>query len=349
MGEARPNVALPFPIAQAALALAAVLIARGFAYSLPGTFAGIDRQIGWVEVAGAYLTQLCALAFGVNAARTAVQALMSALPLALRVLGAAASMATVAVVVIAAGAAYQPGSLWLMSMALGVIGLGFAVAASSLPRRAQRGCALLLLLCCLSALLHLVARWLVLQEEAGVRIYEAAEWLATLGLLSELLAGGAGLYWLLAGPSPSPLPATHGAFAKLLLRPAVRWSTGALGFAVISALAFADGVSGWRLLLSRTLLMLRTHPDPRLPLSLSNLSELLALLVCALCLLPWPRPALQRAVIALLLLSRASADVPLGGVFALTGALALALDVIAHQTLIPLPKSAARPQIFGAP
>lgn len=321
----RANLGLPFPTALPLLAWCTVVVARGLSHSLPGTFAGIDWQIRWVGIAADVLTQLCALTFGVVLVRMLVRVLASARDITTKVLAAFATGATVSVVYVSTGAAFHPAPWWLLAMGGGVAILGVWVVQSALRNKQQRGPGLILAFVMLAGVIHLGARWVLVQGESrpGARLFAWTQGFATAGFVAELLATIAMFVWLLTGP-----PRDRVLWARRVgLEPAVLFrSLAALGIALATALAIAPGAAGWRLLFSRTLVALGTHPDPLVPLWASSLVDLLVFLAVGLCVLPWARSRQARAAVALALLGRASFDVPLGALFVLSGLVALVLD-----------------------
>jgi hypothetical protein len=159
-------------------------------------------------------------------------------------------------------------------------------------------------------------------SKAAVRLFATARVLATGAFVAEVIALGLTLAWFATG-----VPKGNSRPARWLRQPHWLWSCGALAVALATALVLAQGEDGWRLLLSRTLTALGTHPDPLVPALALNLVDLLVLSVCVASLLPWTRRASERAALALLLLGRASFDVPLGGLLVLVALLAVVAEL----------------------
>lgn len=324
MGEAGAHRGLPYPLVLSALAIAAVVVARGLAMALPGTFAGTDAEIRWVEMAAAYLTQLCALTFGVIGVRMALQLVLRRTPSGLKLLAVLSMFATLSVVYVSTGVAYHPGRLWLAVMGACAASFALAAAIVAVGTASCRGAALVVLACAAAGLTHLAARWLAISGvvEDAVRAYAAAQAIATFGFLLEWLGALLAFVFLIFAPyRPEPNGRSR---LRLLSRPAMLLSIAAVSAALTTALVLAArGTDGWRLLLGRVLGMLSTHPDPLAPPWVSNFLELWVFQTCVLCCLPWGRSPQQRASVVLALLARASVDVPVGALFMFCSALAL--------------------------
>lgn len=342
MAEARGNpgrAELPLAGVLTFLALATVVLARGLAQSLPGAFAGTDHIIRWVNIASDYASQLCALSFAVVCVRMVLLQLGSSQRLWLKLLVALTTLATVSAVYVSADATYRPHPSWLVLMGGCLALLALAVAARALSQATLRGPALVLACTGVAGALHLFARWLLVDGDAKelVRLFATARVLATAAFLAEVAALVLAMVWFASGVPKGPVqPRNRLAQAHWL------WAIGAVVVAFATALGFAQGEEGWRLLLARTLTALGTHPDPLVaPLAL-HVVDLLVLGLGFVSLLPWTRPAAQRAAIALVLLGRASFDVPLAGLLVLTGL----LTVVAELPL-PVAPSRARSKHLG--
>jgi hypothetical protein len=166
----------------------------------------------------------------------------------------------------------------------------------------------------------------------AVRIFATARVIATLAFGAEVAALGLALAWLATG-----VPRTDGRVRTRLGQAHWLWSLGALAIALATALVLAQGQEGWRLLLARTLAAFGTHPDPLVPGLALNLMDLLVLAVCLGSLLPWSRPASDRAALSFVLLGRSSFDVPLAGLLVLVAL----LTVVAE---LPVPTLPVRPR-----
>lgn len=328
MGESRANLAwrgglaLPFPSALTLLALLTVVLARGVAQALPGSFAGTDQLIRWVSLAADALSQFCAFAFGVVCLRMMVLVLVSSAPALLKAIVTVPTFATVSAVYVSADPGFHPHPVWLMTMGAALAAFALAVALRAALRPEGRGLAIVVVCVALSGVGHLIGRWLLLGEDAPVtlRVFAVARVFATAAFVGETAGLVVALVWLFSAPPKSG--AARGP-AGWLERPALLWSLGALGLALAPALVVSQGHEGWRLLVQRTLTSLGVHPDPLVPNWASNLLDLLVFVVCTLSALPWRRAPQLRTALALVLLGRAGFDVPLAGLFVLSGLLAM--------------------------
>jgi hypothetical protein len=294
------------------LALLAVLVGRGVAQALPGSLTGIDVAIERVEVVGALLTQLAALLLTVLAIRNA-SLLLFAQPghPVLRIASASATAVISMMTLLAALLAHnQLAPHWSMLAAAIVAAMLSWAGWKSLRLADQRGVALIAILVAATALVHTGARVIALgaADRASVLGFTLARSLATAGFILEVLCLLASIAWLLV--------------------PRNTWSraAGSLVVAVAPALALAASrEENWAVVLRRTLERLSAHPDPIVPDVVRYSVELSSVGLVLLCAFSRARPVNALMILALCLLGRASADIPLGAVFLLNAGLALQL------------------------
>lgn len=314
---------LPYPRLAAALALACVLIGRGLSRALPGSAAGIGEAIDRISLLGAALTQFGAMVLMTLAIRSATLILVGkfAAP-GFKVLSTVGTAFIAATTLFAALLAHNQLALfWSVALAVIVTSILGVSALTMLRTAEKRAVSLVALGIALTALVHTLARILALvaAEQASVLGFSFARGLATFGFGLELVCLAAAGAWLLAPPTPVPR------------------AVGAVLVAIGPALALAASRDeGWGLVLGRTLEHLTAHPDPALPLIVRFTVELWGFAAVILCLVTRSRKSGLLGVLGLTLLGRASADVPLGAVFLLNGALAL--------QLLPNPAGSDEPQ-----
>jgi hypothetical protein len=303
---------VPYPRAIAALALAAVLVGRGLSRALPGTVSGIGEAIDQIGVAGSILSQFGAMTLVALAVRGAAILLLTKGGQPGVKLLAAVGTAFVAVTSLFSAllAHNQLALLWSVTLAILITAIVATSALGSLQVAEKRAVALVALGVALTALVHTAARVVALlaAEQASMLGFTFARGLATFGFGLELSCLVAAGIWLLAPDPPAPRAA------------------GAILILIAPALAVAaTRQEGWGLVLGRTLEHLTAHPDPAVPRMLRYTAELWGVAAVGLCLAIRSRRGALMMVLALLLLGRSSADVPLGAVFLLNGALALQL------------------------
>jgi hypothetical protein len=296
-----------------ALALAAVVVGRGLSQALPGTAAGIDRLIAWVQLAGAHVSQLAAMLLVLLCGRLAL--LLLALKrgaLGLRILSALATVAASGLAVVASLTQARLSPEVIGVVAVSVLGaLGWA-AISSLRDTERRAIGLMLLATAFSAGLHSLARFIAFtaSDHADASLFNAAQLIATAGFAFEFACLTCCFLWLLT--------------------PAAPWLRAASAVVVVCAPALAlaaDQTDTWQRLLRDTLQQLGSHPDPWLPSWLIRSVEISALGAAAIALVARARRAELLLVAALAVLGRASLDVPLGALFLLGAALVAQLPI----------------------
>jgi hypothetical protein len=306
------NEEYPFPRPVVALALLAVIVGRGLGQALPGSLTGIDSMIGVVETAAALLTQLSATLLMAQALRTALLLLFTSNgnPLWKVVLGSTTLLMALTTLFAALLSHNQLAPQWTALSATMVLGTLAYSGALALQDRERRGLGLIVLGVACTGLLHTLARVvaLVAASRASGEGFDLARGLTTMAFSFESVCLGASFIWL--------------------LRPQVSWlktAIGVVGVLTVLGALFALRPDGWGFVAGRTLEQLSAHPDPFLPNVVRYTFELWGLLAALGCLvLPKRAPQLLMAL-GLCLLGRSSADVPIGAVFLLNGALALQL------------------------
>jgi hypothetical protein len=160
-------------------------------------------------------------------------------------------------------------------------------------------------------------------ERASGAGFDVARAVATLAFSLESVCLGASFVWLLRPQLP-----------------AIKIGVGILGLALVGLAVFALRPEGWGFVVGRTLEQLSAHPDPMVPNLVRYTFELWGLCAALGCLaLPKRAPQLLM-VLGLCLLGRSSADVPLGAVFLLNGALALQVGRRSEQSHVHAVQSA---------
>lgn len=300
----------PFPRPVVALALLAVLIGRGLGQALPGSLTGIDSLITVVETAAAVLTQLCATLLIAQALRSALVLVFThhGQPIWKLVVGTTTLFTALTTLFAALLANNQLAPAWAALSAFAVLATLAMSGAMAIQDRERRALGLITLGVAGAGLFHTTARVVALfaAERASGAGFDAARGVATLAFSLESVCIGAAFVWLLRPQLP-----------------AIKIGVGVLGLLTVALALFALRPEGWGLVLGRTLEQLSAHPDPMLPNLVRYTFELWGLCAALACLaLPKRTPQLMM-VLGLCLLGRSSADVPLGAVFLLNGALAL--------------------------
>jgi hypothetical protein len=302
----------PFPRSAVALALLAVVVGRGLGQALPGSLTGIDTMISTVDTAAALLTQLGATLLTAQAVRGALVLVFTqhGHPVWKFVFGATTLLIAVTTLFAALLSHNQIAPSWSVLSALAVLGTLGVSGALALKDPERRGLGLITLGVALTGALHTGARVVALlaAERASGAGFDVARGVATLAFSLECICLGAAFVWLLR---PQALPVKA-----------------AMGVALVLSIAlalFALRPEGWGFVVGRTLEQLSAHPDPLLPNLVRYTFELWGLAAALGCLaLPKRAPQLL-LVLGLCILGRSSADVPLGAVFLLNGALGLQL------------------------
>jgi len=303
---------LPFPRLAIALALTAVVIGRGLSQALPGAVSGIGEAIDRIQLSGAVVTQLTAALLAALAMRTAAVLLFTQFdrPLLSMVSTITTAMACLATLYSALLTHNQLAPQWsgLLAVCVGATLLWSATIV--LGRARLRAVGLIAVDAASASLIHTFARVVALltAEQASVVGFEAARGIATLGFALEIACIAAALTWLLARTAMG----TRGAAALALL------TAPAIGLATSRS-------ETWAVITGRTLWQLSAHPDPMLPAMLKHSGELWGLIAVILCILIRTRSVALMFIVAMCLLGRASADIPVGALFLLNAALALQL------------------------
>ncbi len=304
--------AVPFPRSAVALALLAVVLGRGVAQALPGTFTGIDGAIEVVELSGAICSQLAAGLLTALAVRSAAFLLFTQTRRPMLTVATALTSGAVATMTLLAALLThnQLATQWSVLLAGSVIVVLAWSGAQALARPVSRAAGLIAIGAAVAATLHTLGRVTALEaaDRASVLGFGVARGLASAGSVVELGSIVGALVWLLS-PRHTKLRAS-----------------GSLLLALVPALALgATRDQGWGLVVGRTLEQLSSHPDPMLPTFVRNVIELTAIATAALCAMTTSRAAGPLMAVGLCMLGRASADIPLGSVFLLNAALALQL------------------------
>ncbi len=302
----------PYPRLVVVLALIAVVVGRGLAQALPGTTTGIDELIHQVGLVGAIATQLCAALLAALAMRNVTLLLFTRAgqPLLKMVSGLTTAVVVVMTLFAALLSHNQLSPQWSMLSAAIVAATLIWAAATTLHDADKRAVGLICIGAALAALVHTLARIqaLIAAERASSLGFAAARWIATLGFVFEFTCVAGVFIWMLW-----PRNTTVRALGATIIAVAPAVALGGLR------------ESGAGLMVGRTLQRLSAHPDPMMPRLLRDSLEVAALGAVLLCVVSNARKGPLLMITALCLLGRASADIPLGAVFLLNGALALQL------------------------
>lgn len=305
------------------IAWCAVVIGRGLSTALPGTLTGADRQIGVILYLGAFLTQFCALTGAGLTIHLVVRiSALKRIPSAVK--GAAVLLALV--VIGAVLLASRPLQLGLAPRALFLLGMLTStwliwVNIPGLSRIRERGLSLVVITTATAAAIHTLARSLGLSAASGADVlaFQWARAVATVGFTAEWLALLGVYVWLLRSASTAYRAVT------------------AIALAALAGLVYglSDAGGGWRLVIARTLEQLLLHPDPFVAPALRHFAELSALAAVPLALLVRLERATVALVLSLAILGRASADVPIGGLFLAIAGLVRTLQLHSSKPSTP--------------
>lgn len=305
--------ALFVPAGLGALGLLATLFGRGLAVAVPGAVSGFDRVINLVITAGAFSSQLFAIAGAIVSLRLALGlATHRGLPIWRKAALAGASVFVCLVVFFSA----QPRLFLVGPLVLTLVSfiscllLLYAAGRAALEPH-SRALSVLATLAGLTAVFHTAARLVALDASGGGDSlhYELARAVATLASALDLALLVAASLWL-----------------WLRVQPHTK-AWGVVVLACIPALFVGSPERGPRHLLQRLADALTSHPDPFLPLFAQWGLESFALTLSAVCLTDSRPPRLERLALAFALLGRTTSDRPLG---------ALLLVLSAFCVLLPM-------------
>lgn len=296
------------------LAAAAVFLGRGLAIALPGTLVGFDNLVNLVLAAGAFASQLFAIAGAVVSLRLALWlSTHRSLAGAMKAwLGASCLFVCLVVFFSAQPRLFTVGPLVLGLLSLASGGLLLLTGQFALGKPQSRALPTLLTLGALTALCHTAARLTALAaSSAGDGLqFEVARVVATLGTLLDAAFVAYSATWLWFN--------SH----------VVSRAAGSILLACIPAVFVGDPESGPRYVAQRTADALTSHPDPFLPLFVQWGLECSALTLATVAVLaPSPGRAARLAV-AFTLLGRTTSDRPLGALLLVLGALCLLFPLV---------------------
>lgn len=310
---ARERDALFVPVGLGALALLATLLGRGLAVAVPGAISGFDRLVNAIITAGAFCSQLFAIAGAIVSLRLALGLTTHpALPFWRKATFAGSSVFVCLVVFFSA----QPrlflvGPLVLTLVSFIGCGLLLYAAGRAALDSSTRALSVLATLAGLTAAVHTAARLVALDASSGGDglQYDIARAIATVASALDLaLVVASGLWlWLRVQPHTKA------------------WSVVAL--ACIPALFIGSPERGPRYLLQRMADALTSHPDPFLPLFAQWGLESFALTLSAACLADSRPPRLERLALAFALLGRTTSDRPLGALLLILSAFCILLPM----------------------
>lgn len=301
------ELVVPAPGVWALLALLAILVGKSLSPALLGSFAGFDTLIQATLLAGSGITQLTALLFVLLVIRLSTLLFTRGSSLVSRLVLTSGSAIAVSCAALSATGMFELHEIWYVSLALSCAASALWAGSSGLRFAEFRGPSLMLLTCATSGLLHTAAKVLALASSASASAwgYTVARGLATAGWGSELATLLLALTWTLLGEK----------------KPVLR-ILAILGFAITTAIAWSlQAKAGAHVVVARALAELASQPQPLIPLFAQNAVEMFALIQCILVLFALHRLSHMRLLVVLLVLSRASFDVPIGGLLALSASL----------------------------
>ncbi|MCC6215430.1 MAG: hypothetical protein IT376_11215 [Polyangiaceae bacterium] len=305
----------PWVRSVALLAIAATLAGRAVAPALPGSRAGIAVAIEVTERIAAWLSQAALLVLFALGTWLLWRTLRSRrLGVALRLVAVPIGAGALTLGLLASRLRLE--SPITLVLGIGVLTAALACAPGALASARTRAAGLVLLLGATAGGAHLASRVVAAQAAAvsDAARYAIARGLATAGSLGDLLVLALVGAWLLARRRAT------GAVVALGV------TVGSIGVAVVAVRGALPDASFAAVLVARAAAALTRPPAPWLPGLAAMTLDVLALLAALLVAVGRAgagRSHALHAAVALVLLSRAAADVPLVGLAMLVGALLL--------------------------
>jgi hypothetical protein len=308
----------------AALAILASLLGRAIGPSMEGLAVGLGRLIAAVQLSGGVLSQVLAVAAIVLAMGEILVASRSRAPAAVRLGSIGLGGAVVLVCFLASPRRESLPEALVALMSVSAVAFAILAGASALKAAFSRAAGLVLILVGLGSLLRLIAVAIAFQASAvgGGRLVVVAGSVATAGFLAGVLAMAIAAAWIAARSRKLASPGTLVPLAVAL-------------FLTQQAL-HADGEDAGALsvLVHRAVERLMVRPLPLLPMGFQIFAALLAPLLAIAALVSRPArgasvaalaPPAIGASIALALLMRDAADMPLGALGLVIAGLTAAL------------------------
>ena len=317
-----PSLRLVPPVA--ALAVVASLVGRAIGPSMEGLAVGLGRLIEAVKVSGEVLSQVLAVAAIVLAMGEILVVSRSRVPAAVRLGSIGLGGAVVLVCFLASPRRESLPDALVLLMSLSAVALAFLAGASALKAAFSRAAGLILLLVGADSLLRMIALGIASQSSAstGGRLAVVAGAVATAGFLAGLAALAIAAAWI---ASRSRKLASAGTLVPLAI---------ALFLTQKARSADGDDAGAFSVLVHRVVQRLILRPLPLLPVGFQIFVALLAPLLAIAALASRPArgasaaalaPPSIGAAVALALLLRDAADMPLGALALVIAALTVAI------------------------
>ncbi len=306
----------------AILAVAAALLVRAVQPALPGVWVGVGHVITALKLAGAFSSQLCAVACSGLIVAMVIVVARGSLPSGLRAFSVGIAMMIVLALLISTGM-LAVGIRWLSGRRLtmrlptesalvlaGSVGI-FVVAAAWTRSQLQalRGPSLVLGAVGESSLVRVVAVGVahVALRDSSVALHVVARSVATLGFLLELSAVGVAVAWL---ATTWPARSKAGSRKAALVFVAVLLGAAALASYMVFAGRSPES-RGVALFVARAAEQLASQPVPYMPWLVVTFVDFVGWLVVLSTLLLVMRGRLLAAALALALLARGGLEAPL--------------------------------------
>ena len=308
----------------AALAIVASLVGRAIGPSMEGLAVGLGRIIGAVQLSGGVLSQVLAVAAIVLAMGEILVVSRGRVPAAVRIGSIGLGGVVVLVCFLASPRRESLPEALVVLMSLSAVAFAIIAGQSALKASFSRASGLILMLVGVDSLLRLIA--VAITSQAGkagtLNVAKIAGVVATVGFLAGLVAMAIAAAWI---ASRSRKLASPGTLIPL-----------ALALFLTQTARFADGDDAGALsvLLHRAVARLIVRPLPLVPVGLQIFAALLAPLLAIAALISRPArgasaaalaPPAIGAAIALSLLMRDAADMPLGALTLVIAGLTVAL------------------------
>ena len=330
---AAPQVAAParagIPILRlvppfAALAIVASLVGRAIGPSMEGLAVGLGGTIEAVKISGDVLSQVLAVAAIVLAMGEILVVSRSRVPAAVRLGSMGLGGAVVLVCFLASPRRESLPDALVLVMSLSAVAFAFLAGASALKASFSRAAGLILLLVGADSLLRMIALGIASQASsaAGARLAVVAGAVSTAGFVAGLVALAIAAAWI---ASRSRKLASAGTLVPLAI---------ALFLTQRARAADGDDAGAFSVLVHRVVQRLISRPLPLLPAGFQIFVVLLAPLLAVAALASRPArgasaaalaPPSIGAAIALALLLRDGADMPLGALALVIAALTVAI------------------------
>lgn len=288
------------PLALAALALFASVVARGLTPALPGSRDGIAGLIHWSEVVASLASQCLVLGGALLSFRLIIVTLRERdLGIIYRLVAVPAGAGVLTLIMASASHYQEPGPSLGLAVASAVLALGAMPLVLASSR--TRALGFVLGLAGASAFVHVVARVMAIKasDQALPSLFMTARGLATASLVLDVAAMVVVMLWLSASRRRAGIGVAVGiaAVAGFVAWGAVRGS--------------GSDVPFWQVLAARSLSGMVRSPTPLLLPFIRDFVEVAAALVAAAAVL-FPRKASGiQAAMAFALVARSSSDIPL--------------------------------------